>query len=529
MTIWTRRQALGAGTAAATTALLGLPLHALAQAARGGVLVIGTTQKPRHLNPAVQSGVATMGPGAQLFASPLRMDAQWRPQPYLAERFELSKDNRSVTLFLRKDALFHDGRPVTAEDVAFSLQALRDNHPFTSMYGPLHGVTVSDRHTAVVRLAEPHPALLLALSTPLTPILPAHVFAGSDLKLHPRNASPVGSGPFRLVEFKPGEHLVLERFDRFFLKDQPRLDRLIFKEYKDPSSLLLAFEAGEVDAVQQVSGPEIARMRKAPGVQLIENAAPAIGTLVWLAFNLKTPKLADARVRQAISFAIDRDFIIKGLAGGTVKRSTGPIGSGSPFYSAEVERYDLNLLKASQLLDAAGMKPGADGTRFALEVDCPPGVGSMKALQEYLKPALAKVGIAVTVRSSPDFPTWARRVAGQQFEATVDSVANWGDPVIGVHRTWLSSNIRPGVIWSNTQSYANPKVDELLAAAAREVDGNKRKAQYKAFQKIVVDDCPVAFLVEASTAEVWNRRVTNPPRGIWGNTDSLAEVGITKA
>jgi peptide/nickel transport system substrate-binding protein len=528
MTILSRRRLLGA-SAAASAGLFGLPLEALAQAARGGVLVIGTTQKPRHLNAAVQSGIATMMPAAQLFASPLRMDAQWKPQPYLAERFELSPDNRSVTLHLRKDAVFHDGRPITAEDLKFSLEAIRDNHPFTSMYGPLNAVTIADKHTAVVRLSEPHPALLLAMSTSLTPILPAHVFAGGELKAHPRNASPVGSGPFKLVEFKPGEYLVLDRFDRFFLKDQPRLDRLIFKEYKDAGSLLLAFEAGEVDAIQQVSGPDLVRVRKVPGVQIVENAAPAIGPLVWVAFNLKNPKLADKRVRQAISYAIDREFIVKGLAGSTVKRSTGPIASGSPFYSADVERYDLNLAKAAQLLDAAGVKPGADGNRFALEVDCPPGFPALTGVQEYLKPALAKIGIVVTVRSSPDFPTWARRVASFQFEATVDGVWNWGDPVIGVHRTWLSSNIRQGVIWSNTQSYSNPKVDELLAAAAKEMDAAKRKAQYREFQKIVVDECPVAFIIESTWAEAWSAKVVNPPKGIWGGIDSLAEVGMRKA
>ena len=526
----TRRRILGASALAGSTGLFGLSLEALAQAARGGLLVIGTTQRPRHLNPAVQSGIATQSPGAQIFASPLRMDAQWKPQPYLAERWELSSDNRSITLHLRKDAVFHDGRPVTAEDVKFSLESIRDNHPFASMYGPLNAVTINDRHTAVVRLAEPHPAVLLAMSTALTPILPAHVFSGGDLKLHPRNATPVGSGPFRLVEFRPGEHIVLERFDRFFLKDLPRLDRIIFKEYKDPGSLLLAFESGEVDVLQQVSGgQDLARVRKVPGVQMIENAAPATGPLAWLAFNLKNPKLADKRVRQAISFAIDRDFIIQGLLGGAGKRSTGPIASGSPYYSADVERYDLNLGKATQLLDAAGLKPGADGTRLALEVDCPPGFASLKAVQDYTKPALAKIGIAVTVRSSPDFPTWARRVAGQQFEATIDGVWNWGDPVIGVHRTWLSSNIKPGVIWSNTQSYSNPKVDQLLAAAGKEMNVAKRKALYKDMQKIVVDECPVAFLVEATWAEAYATKVDNPPKGIWGILDPLSDTGMRKS
>jgi peptide/nickel transport system substrate-binding protein len=264
-------------------------------------------------------------------------------------------------------------------------------------------------------------------------------------------------------------------------------------------------------------------------VQLVSGAAPAIGPLLWLAFNTKSPKLADKRVRQAISFAIDRKFILESLLGNQHKPSTGPIASGSPFYTAEVEKYAFNIAKANQLLDAAGLKPGVGGMRLALEVDTIPGSSELKTIQEYLKPALAKVGIDISVRASPDFPTWARRVSAHQFELTMDSVWNWGDPVIGVHRTWLSSNIKPGVIWSNTQNYVNPKVDSLLAAAGQEMNLAKRKAIYKEMQQLVVDDCPVAFLVEATFTEGYNAKVVAPPRGIWGMVDGITDTAMKKA
>jgi peptide/nickel transport system substrate-binding protein len=369
------------------------------------------------------------------------------------------------------------------------------------------------------------------MSTSLTPIIPKHIFGdGTDPKLHPRNADPVGSGPFKLVEFKPGEHIVLERFDRFFLKDLPRLDRIIVKEYKDPASLLLAFERGEVDVHQGIGDPrDLERARKIPGVQLVSGAAPAIGPLLWLAFNTKSPKLADKRVRQAINYAIDRKFVLESLLGNAHKAGTGPIASASPFYTADVEKYAFNPAKAAQLLDAVGLKPGSGGTRLALELDTIPGSSELKTIQEYLKPALAKVGVEITVRQSPDFPTWARRVSSHQFELTMDSVWNWGDPVIGVHRTWLTSNIKPGVIWSNTQSYSNPKVDALLAAAGQETNAARRKALYKEFQQLVVDDSPVAFLVEATFTEGYQAKVTSPPRGIWGLIDGITDTALRKA
>ena len=522
-----RRHLLQAGAALTAGSIFGIPLDVAAQAAKGGVLVVGSTQAPRHLNSAVQSGTATMMPAAQLFASPIRMDKNWKPQPYLAESWTLSPDNRSITLVLRKNAVFHDGKPITAEDVKFSIETIRDNHPFKTMYGPVNAVTINDPQTAVIRLAEPHPAVLLALSTSLTPIIPKHIFGdGTDVKIHPRNATPVGSGAFKLVEFKPGEHIIMDRFDRFFMKDEPKLERIIVRLFKDPTSLLLAFERGEVDVHQALTDPrEIERVRKIPSAQVYK-AAPAIGPLTWLAFNTKSPKLADKRVRQAINFAIDKKYILEAMLGNMNARATGPIAMGSPYYSADVEKYDFNLGQATKLLDDAGLKPGANGVRMTLDIDAIPGSADFKAIQEYMKPALAKIGIEANVRLSPDFPTWARRVSSLQFEAALDSVYNWGDPVIGVHRTWLSSNIKPGVIWSNTQSYSNPKVDEWLAAAGQEMNLAKRKELYKQMQKAVVDDCPVAFLYEQAFYEAYLGKVQNPPKGIWGLMDAVNESTI---
>jgi len=526
----TRRQLISAAAAASGLSVLGIPMQTLAQAARGGVVVIGTTQRPRHLNPAVQSGIATMMPGAQIFATPLGIDAKWQPTPYLAEKWSVSEDARSITLHLRKDAVFHDGRPITSEDVQFSVEAVRDNHPFRSMFAPVNAVTLSDRHTAVIRLSEPHPALALAMTTVFLPIMPKHIYGdGQPLPTHPRNATNVvGSGPFRVVDFKPGEHNILERFDRFFLKDRPMIDRLIIREFKDASSLLLAFERGEVDINVQLTDPrDVDRARKIPGATVVPNMAGGIGALIWLAFNNKHPQLQDKRVRQAISYAVDREFVTKTLFAGLHQRATGPIGSASPFYSNQVERYDLNLQKATQLLDAAGLKPGANGMRLQLGLDFIPGSPDLRTTAEYLKPALAKIGVDVQLRNSPDFPTWARRVSSWQYDMTIDSVWNWGDPVIGVHRTYLSNNIREGVIWSNTHQYSNPKVDEILAAAGRERDQARRKALYAEFQRIVVDDAPIAFLYEPNFSAGF-RRIADPRASVWGMMAPLHELALKK-
>jgi len=174
--------------------LLPLPVFAADEPKRGGTLVIGSTQTPRHLNGAVQSGIATAMPSTQIFASPLRFDDKWNPQPYLAESWKLADDGKSLTLKLRKDALFHDGKPVTSADVAFSVMAIKANHPFTTMLGPVEKVETPDATTAIIRMSVPHPAIVLAMSPALCPILPKHIYGdGQDLKNHPRNTTSTSS------------------------------------------------------------------------------------------------------------------------------------------------------------------------------------------------------------------------------------------------------------------------------------------------------------------------------------------------
>ncbi|WP_251863728.1 ABC transporter substrate-binding protein [Achromobacter sp. Marseille-Q4962] len=495
----------------------------------GGTLVIGSTQVPRHLNGAVQSGIATAMPSTQLFASPLRLDADWKPQPYLAESWELSPDARTLTLHLRKDAVFHDGKPVTAEDVAFSVMAVKQNHPFQSMLAPVEKVDTPDPHTAVLHMSKPHPAILLAMSPALMPVLPKHIYGdGQDLKSHPRNsANVVGSGPYVLKEFKPGQEVVLERFDKFFLKGRPYLDRVVVKINPDATNLLIGLERGDIQVLPYMTEPSILRRAK-------DNAALAmtgrgyegIGALSWLAFNTARKPLDDVRVRQAIAYAVDKRFITKALNGGFATPADGPIIGTSPFAAQDVKKYPLDLKRAEQLLDEAGFKKDGNGQRMSLTVDYMPGSDVQgKNVAEYLRSQLKKIGVAVQVRASPDFPTWAKRIAGKDFDMTTDIVFNWGDPVIGVHRTYLSTNIRD-IIWTNTQSYANPRVDALLEQAGVETDEARRKALYAEFQKIVTEDLPIDFLTVIPYHTLYSRKVHGLPDGIWGLLSPLDETYI---
>jgi peptide/nickel transport system substrate-binding protein len=513
------------GLALAATAIA--PSIKPALAADGGTVVVASTQVPRHFNGAVQSGMATAMPSSQIFASPLRYDDNWKPQPYLAKSWETSADGLSVTLKLVDNALFHDGKPVTSEDVAFSIMTIKSNHPFQTMLAAVDKVDTPDPLTAIIRLKHPHPALLLAMSPALMPILPKHVYGdGQDVKSHPANLKPVGSGPYRLTDYKQGEFYTLEKFDKFFIPGRPKLDKIVVRLVSDANAAVVSLERGDVNVLPFVAGVrDIERIEKMPSVVITNKGFDGVGPVNWLAFNTKKKPLDDVRVRQAIAYAANRDFITSKLMNGKAKVATSPIASGSPFDEPGVEMYKLDLAKSQKLLDDAGLTKKPDGSRMTLTIDYIPGSDEQQRnVAEYLRSQLKRAGINLEVRAAADFPTWAQRVSNYDFDLTMDTVFNWGDPVIGVDRTYLSSNIRKGIIWSNTQQYSNPKVDDLLAKAAQETSPEKRKALYSDFQKTVITDAPIYFINAVPYHNAFSKGLGGLPTSIWGMMSPLDEL-----
>ena len=308
-----------------TLSALLLPFTAAAQAGSAGTLVIGFGQAPRHLNSAVQSGVATGVPAAQIFASPLRFDKDWNPEPYLAESWSFQDDGKSLLLKIRSGATFHDGKPITSEDVAFSIMTIKANHPFQAMFAPVERVDTPTPNIAVIRMSQSHPAILLAMAPAFCPIIPKHVYGdGVDIRTHPKNNLPVGSGPFKVISFNPREAIVLERHADYFFKDRPLFQRVIFRMISDNAAQAMALDKGEIDLLPgSVTLSQFSQLSKSTNVVLSRKGGEAIGPLGWLAFNLKRKPFDDVRVRQAIAHAIDKDFIVKSLHQGITKVATG--------------------------------------------------------------------------------------------------------------------------------------------------------------------------------------------------------------
>lgn len=316
-----------------------------------------------------------------------------------------------------------------------------------------------------------------------------------------------------LEEFTPGEAVIMKKNPNFFIDGRPKLDEIIIRIIKDPSALLIAMENGDADMYPFMAGSqEIKRLEKVDALSITTDGYAAVGPINWLAFNTASPKLSDVRVRQAISYAVDRDFITKALHRGVSTAQRGPIIESSPYFDETIPSYDVDLDKAKALMAEAGFGDGME-----LTIDYIPGPKEQQqSIAEYMKSQLKKIGVALTVRAAPDFPTWAGRVGGHDFELSMDIVFNWGDPVIGVHRSYLSDNIKKGVIWSNTQQYSNAKVDELLNAAAVELDDAKRASLYAEFQQQVAADLPVYWINALPYHTAYNSKLKNVPTGIWG-------------
>ncbi|WP_315926716.1 ABC transporter substrate-binding protein [Mesorhizobium sp. SP-1A] len=527
---YSRRSFLAQAAGLATA--LTLQKMASAQAATGGVLNIGS-QSMRTLNPAIQPGNATGVPGTQLFAGLVQLDRAFAPVPYLAKSWEVSKDGLEYRFNLVDNAVFHDGKPIKASDVVFSLETVKASHPLMSVtYGAiLESVKALDDHTISIRVKKPFVGLFGLLTPALTPIMPEHVFGknAGAIQTNPANNAPIGSGPYKFVEWRQGEHLILERHAEFFRSGQPHFDRLVFKLIEDSLTKALSMEKGDIDYLpfSFLRVNDLKRLSENEALVVTSKGYEALGPVNYLELNLREAPFNDIRVRQAIAHAIDKDFISKTLHKGMSRPLDGPLHSGSAYFARDaLTRYPFDLNKANQLLDEAGLVRKSGDIRIQLTLDVPTfEPDSMQLVADYLKSQLRRVGIDVQIRKSTDLADWSSKVGQWNYQMTMNSTWNWSDPVVGVNRSFLSSNIKKQT-WTNTEGYSNPKVDELLTKAATENDPARRKEMYAEFQKIVSEDLAFIWTNEGIYTTVYNKKLANVSLSVFGALAPFDEIRL---
>lgn len=493
---------------------------------RGGIVVLGYSGAIPHSNGAVGSGYAVNTVGAQVNASLLRYNDDYQPVPYLASSWAIADDGLSVSIELNAEARFHDGEDVTCTDVGFSIETSQANHPFKPMFAPVTGVDGGDTKNCTINLSQPHPALLIAFSPGLLPIIPEHIFNdGQEMKTHPRNSTDiVGAGPFKITEFDSSEIVRFEANDDFFLPGLPYLDELIFDLVPDQATVTLGLQTGDYDIAggNDHGGQIILDAQADDNLRVSSKGFEAIGSIPWIQLNMRDEALSDVRVRQALAYAIDKEAYNDVIAVGLNNTAQcGPIQRSSPYYNPDGKCYDFDLEKAQALMDEAGYGDG-------LTLTFNQGQGSVPRM-ELITEMWAAIGVTVEIELDADFPDWAGKVTAEDssYQATWTTLWNWGDPVIGVNRSYNCNNRVVGVPFSNMSWYCNEELDGILDAAGLEFDEAKRAALYYEAADIINEEVPVIYL----SNQVWYTRMQtnleNPPESIWGFMDSWAEMWVS--
>lgn len=529
-----RRSILQGGLALTASGFLPFDM-ALAQAqekTRGGVLVIGQYPEPSILTAALGGGGATNNVSPKIFDGLLAYDNDLKPVPQLAKSWEVSPDGLTITFHLQSEAKWHDGTPFTAADVAYSLLEVWKvlNSRGKQIFADVIAVDSPDDHTSVWTLAKPAPHILNGLTSHLAQLVPRHLYEGTDVMNNPHNTDPVGTGPFRMVEWNRGNYMQLERFDDYWDKDKPYVDRVFFRFLPDAASRVAALEAGDVHLLGEtgVPGSDLERLSHDPMLRIETRGYNYIGQNTFFLFNLDRPVFQDVRVRQAFAHAIDRDFLARNVWYGYGEAADSPFPRDmGDFHTDDVPTYPFDPERAMQLLDEAGLTPDSNGNRFEFTHDFLPYGEQYPRMAEYIRDALSRIGVRMTIRAQ-DYASYLRRVYTERDFDTINYLIAVGpDPVIGTHRLYATDAFQPGVSFSNGAHYSSPEADALMEAGAAEMDPAKRKQIYDDFQRVVQRDLPQIPLVAPKQVTIVNARVHDDALFSEGIKGSLADVWLS--
>lgn len=472
---------------------------------RGGTAVVAVSGDPGHLNPAISTAGPLHAVAGSLYNGLVTLDRDGTPRADLARSWDLAPDGRTVTFNLARGVRWHDGEPFTSADVKFSFEEALFRFHARARAGlapAVKAIETPDLHTVVFRLHRPHPALLRQLDVTEAPIIPRHIYAGTDLNQNPANLRPVGTGPFQFESYRRDDQVVLVRNPGYFKAGLPRLDRLVFRILPNPNTQVNAFLAGEVDMLQRVSAIDAQRLKGQP-VTLVDTQVSSGGAncIMTLSFNLERARTGDLKVRQAIAQAIDREQFLRLVIFGQGRVASAPIASGIGWahLSGALDGTRLDPATANRLLDEAGLTRGADGVRATFDILHFP---AFARYSELMRQQLAAVGIGLRVRMM-DPAAFVQAVFTQRdFDLALISYCNGVDPEIGVRRMYHSSAIG-NVPFSNAAAFRDAEVDRLFDTAGATVDQAARGQAYRAAQRRIVEQLPYWWLVETDFTSAW--------------------------
>ena len=503
-------------TSAALAANVVAPEAAFAQEQprRGGIMTVHFPTEQRILNPSLQASTGVYIVGGKIQEPLVDLDAAGNPAPCLAEAWEAAPDGKTITFKLRRGVTWHDGRPFTSADVQFTAMEMWKKilNYGTTLQLFLEAVDTPDAHTAIFRYSRPMPLNLLLRALPdLGYISAKHIYEGTDIRQNPANTAPMGTGPFRFVQYERGQFIIADRNPNYWRNNMPYLDRVVWRVVSDRSAAAAQMESGQLlfSPFSALSIADFTRLGRDPRFEVTTRGNEGNARTNTLEFNFRNPILADIRVRRAIAHALDIPFFIENFLGPFAKVGTGPIPTTSPdFYPANMPQYPFNRAQANRMLDEAGHRRGAGGVRFNLRLTPAPWGEDIALWSTFIQQSLNEVGIRVEIVRL-DAAGFLRTVYN---DWNFDLATGWhqyrNDPAVST-TVWYRSGQPRGAPWTNQWGWTDAETDQVIDAAATELDPARRKALYADFVRRANTELPLWMPIEQIFVSVINRRLRN--------------------
>lgn len=486
----------------------------------GDMYVASSIGDATYLNPILATDSASGDINGLIYNGLVKYDKDLKLVGDLAESWTISPDGLAITFLLRKNVLWHDGMPFTAEDVKFTYEKLIDpavKTPYGADYLIVKDLKVTGLYTVRVTYKEPFAPALESWGIGL---VPKHIYEKGDFNENPANRKPIGTGPFKFKEWKTDEKIVLEANPAYF-DGMPYMKRYVYRIIPDQSVQFLELRNESIDEMSTLT-PDQWKAYPEFFKHYNKFRYPAF-QYTYLAFNLLNPVFADKRFRQAVAYAVNKSDIINGVLLGMGKAATGPFPPQSWAYNPDVKDYEYNPEKARQLLSELGWHD-TDGDGYlekngrTLEFTILTNQGNkLRSLSaEIIQSHLKRVGMKVNVRIV-EWSTFIHRfIDKKDFDAVILGWNLSRDP--DQYSIWNSKQTGEGQY--NFISYNNPEIDNLLLRGRRTFDFEKRRAVYHRMHAVFAEDLPYIFLYHPEALPVVHKRFKGPevtPAGLGWN------------
>lgn len=445
-------------------------------------LVAAIAGEPDQLDPHKTSAYFSFEVLENVFDTLVEPDANLDMRQALAESWDVSPDQLSWTFRLRPGVTFHDGSPLTADDVVFSYRRIIDEQlANVDKFSAVTDVRAVDPLTVVIRVKQPTPNLL----TNLGGFKGMAIVQRRNVETGQIATHPVGTGPFAFESQKSGDSITL-RANPSYWGGGPKVSGITFRFISEPSTALSALQAGEIDWTDSVPTQRVAQLRDDDSLHL---AVTASNDYWYLALNEAHKPWDDVRARQAVAYGIDRDAIVAATSYGTAAANQLAIPEGNPWYT-EYDRYRYDPDTANRLLDEAGV--GDVDLDVLVTSEYPETVTAAQVIADNLAP----LGIAVNIRTV-DFATWLDEQNSGNFDMLMMGWLGNIDP----DDFYYAQHHTNGT--SNAQKFSDPEVDRLLDAGRIETDRHARFEDYRRAAALIADEVSYIYLYNPSVIQAW--------------------------